>query len=68
MAFIWTVKTIENLHQCGFASSVFTQQCMNFALAHIKIHVIASKDTWKTFDDSIHVQMFDCPLASRQKG
>ena len=51
------MKAVQYPHQCGFASTVFSQQRMHFPSAHVKVHLIAGHDARKSLGDSIHLHI-----------
>ena len=52
---VW-IHTGEYLHQCGFACSVFTADCMYRALLHFQRHIIQRPYSGKFFHNMLHLE------------
>jgi hypothetical protein len=48
------VYTTENVHQCGFPSSIFSYNCMDFTLPDSKVDVIQGFYPGKMLGDVFH--------------
>ena len=53
-ALIPGIYTAEDLHQCRFTCTIFSQQRHNFSRTQLKFHMIQGFYTWKTFADIVH--------------
>ena len=50
------VDTAQYIHQGGFARAVFTDQCVDFPLFHLEIHIVQRLDARKRLCDILHFQ------------
>ena len=49
---VFTIQSIENIHQRRFARAVLAEETMNLALFQIEIDMVVSQDTWESFGDA----------------
>ena len=54
------VDSTEDIHQCRFTGSVFTDQCVNLTFFHLQIDIIQCFYAGKCFGNSIHFQDIFC--------
>jgi hypothetical protein len=55
LSLIRLVQTVEDVHQGGFASTIFTKQGVDFALLKSEVDLIVSQHTGEAFRDVLEL-------------
>jgi len=57
LARVGRFHAVENFHQRGFASAVFTHQGVDFPLLHGQVHPVVGNDAGESLGDTEHLQI-----------